>query len=424
MAFQVNSFSFGSLLTSAKMTALQDSVVHVMSNFALDHHYDNATVQGSHDANLVVNVEHAQTITGSKVYQEDIHCRKAIEVRSYVSIGSGTSNAHIKLHSSISGAEGNYIGYDSAEDTDALFLATNQLRSGVQDNAAEGSWSVGIGEAGEFRINFKPPGGSFNKIISATTTGVVSAYHIPNAGRSFGGIRTMGDVVVSVTGGWEALTGELKGALHCENFTIDAGILSTQSLDNPLMLFARDTVTINGTLKSGGMAGVGIAAAGAAGGHGIIGGSGGGGQGGGDGGATFLNSGGAAGANGTNCSTFFRNLLHSFVNITSYDNVNQFGGQGGGGLGVGDDGEGGFGGGLIYIEAETIVIGAGGKLNAGGGSGLNTSNADGGGGGGGIIYLRAKTFNISGTLDVNGGVGGDGSAGAGGDGLIILETVR
>lgn len=96
------------------------------------------------------------------------------------------------------------------------------------------------------------------------------------------------------------------------------------------------------------------------------------------------------------------------------------GGSSGEGAGYGHDGA--PGGGVIYIECDTLVAGADGALTA---DGLNCIGSDpdpwSGGGGGGVILIRAKTINstpTAGNITVSGGVnegvtrpGGAGAAG-------------
>jgi hypothetical protein len=91
------------------------------------------------------------------------------------------------------------------------------------------------------------------------------------------------------------------------------------------------------------------------------------------------------------------------------------GGHGGDGAGAppSGGGEGGGGGGAIYLLAGTSISVAG-KINAsgaGGGAGLdgfNSSGGAGGGGSGGLIGLEAPTLTVAGVLFANGGGGGGG----------------
>jgi len=137
-----------------------------------------------------------------------------------------------------------------------------------------------------------------------------------------------------------------------------------------------------------------------------------------------------------------------------------FGGQPGGGGGGGGyntsvpgsaGGGGGCNGGVIYIAANAIVVGATGIIQANGSDGGNggsqsssggTSGSGGGGGAGGnggAIYLISSSYTNSGTVEANGGIGGtkglgrsggtlspvlDGLPGTNGyDGLLIQMTV-
>jgi hypothetical protein len=96
-------------------------------------------------------------------------------------------------------------------------------------------------------------------------------------------------------------------------------------------------------------------------------------------------------------------------------------GGGGGGAGV----SGGEGGGLLKVYCKGGVInGTGAIIQANGTNGSTTS----GGGGGGIIVLTSQTsIGNNGTLEVNGGNGGDSrtfayGGGGGGGGIIILVS--
>lgn len=444
MGVQVNSFPFGSLLTSAKMTALQDTVVHVLSHFTLDHSFNNSTVAGSHNNN-VVNNDHAQTITGSKSFSKDVNFKKAIEVRSYISIGSGTNNAHIKLHSSVGGAEDNYIGYDSSQDPDALFFITNQLRSQVLDNAVEGSWLFGLGDGGFTNIAYKASSGqNYLSKFSVSTTGVVSAFHIPRAGVAFGGQRKVGNVTVSASTKWEDVSGVGPfGHLHCENFTVNAGVTISTSNNVSVHIHAVGSITINGIINGAGADGQDSAGGGGADGNsGIFGGSGGGGggsaSGGGDGGATFLTPGAAGGSGpgnvggtGTDVSTFLR-LIIDKVDVCSFTEIGEYGGEGGvgGSSGSDDAGEGGHGGNIIYLESPMIRTGANGILNVNGGNGGDGggSDAGGGGAGAGVVIVFFNSFTHTGSISTDGGVGGIGNAtgangGPGGNGLVVFKCI-
>lgn len=108
------------------------------------------------------------------------------------------------------------------------------------------------------------------------------------------------------------------------------------------------------------------------------------------------------------------------------DNINILGAGGGGGSGQSNQhgGDGGLGGGLIYIECDTLVFNAGAKFTANGMNGYNGDSngtlggGGGGGGGGGFIWIRAKNITTNaGTFEVTGGTGGTGGAGTTSAGL-------
>jgi len=95
----------------------------------------------------------------------------------------------------------------------------------------------------------------------------------------------------------------------------------------------------------------------------------------------------------------------------------------GGGEGAYDaGGDGGKGGGCLWIEAQSIVWGDSGIASANGNAGStggNTYSGGGGGGGGGIVQVMYKSKSGSSTIQVNGGSGGAAGGGlsrAGGSG--------
>ena len=100
------------------------------------------------------------------------------------------------------------------------------------------------------------------------------------------------------------------------------------------------------------------------------------------------------------------------------------GGGGGGRWGTSGAGAGGTGGGIIFISANAISVS--GSIQSNGGAGGNTGGYVGGGGSaGGSIYLRAQTVTLGTSLvSATGGGGGDGSlkdGGTGGVGRIRLD---
>ena len=106
-------------------------------------------------------------------------------------------------------------------------------------------------------------------------------------------------------------------------------------------------------------------------------------------------------------------------------------GSGGGGgnadigtSGGGADGAstGGSGGGTIgSADLSFVHLGGGG----GGGQKVYSNNAGGGGSGGGIVVIQAKFLNLAGTINANGGSGGNGSqpGGGGSGGSILLRVI-
>ena len=212
-----------------------------------------------------------------------------------------------------------------------------------------------------------------------------------------------------------------------ENLTVNVSVVLTTA---GYRIFVRDTLTLNGTIRSNGAdgspAGIGPGAGGAGATSGSLSGGLNGGAGGDDG------SGGDDAENGT-----------------------RFGGVGGdGGGGGGEFNEGadpsvaiptsagslrvpiiGLSGFLIDASTASLVAVHGGGGGGGGGSGgVTRGNGEGGGGGGGggIILLFARTLEGEGTIEANGGSGGDGEegedpgddggggGGAGGGGAVFL----
>jgi hypothetical protein len=167
----------------------------------------------------------------------------------------------------------------------------------------------------------------------------------------------------------------------------------------------------------------------------------------GDGGA-----GGAGGTAGTITGTIYnipKNMLSAYFMMDFVPTATRFelapsaGGAGGGGGGeattgtvIGGTGGGGGGGGgtggMVWIASKIIINngtisvtgGNGGNAgNAGGGQGSPPGNAGGGGGGGGgaggnggVIFLIYSSYTNTGTLNIDGGIGGDSSIGGPGTG--------
>jgi hypothetical protein len=145
------------------------------------------------------------------------------------------------------------------------------------------------------------------------------------------------------------------------------------------------------------------------------------------GGSGGSGAGGAARAGGGVITREMRALTIHLI-----DGATLLGGSGsgaGGGSGAGDGtntggggGGGGAGGGICFVIARNIVVGASAFITANGGAGGNGGNSSagntGGGGGGaggagGVVYLIYETLNNSGTISANGGIGGAGGTGFG-----------
>jgi hypothetical protein len=102
----------------------------------------------------------------------------------------------------------------------------------------------------------------------------------------------------------------------------------------------------------------------------------------------------------------------------------QFGGSGGSGYAN----SGGYGGGIIVLGAETIIVEQGASITANGQNGVcnNGGHAGGGGGAGGTVVLFANEVINNGTISANGGTGSQCSCnvkgGNGGDGWFITKA--
>ena len=296
---------------------------------------------------------------------------------------------------------------------------------------------------------------------------------------AFSGDGSDGDVTVSSSVDFSTLTGSTDNCyLGATSFTVDAG--QTVTVDAGFAYIGvQGTCTIHGTIDAdgqgcaggtGGMSGgpsgrmgenadgfgdpsdpadrgsdlsssdfIGIAsllpqislpfalsgAGGGAGGSGLTDG----GCGGGAGGHGGRGGGASSGQNGNITPASKRILLTGGLGDNSAHSrrfnpaILQFRGAGGGsgaGGGTTPRNAGGDGGGVIYIECETLVFD--GTLTANGTNGVGQSGPDanggGGGGGGGVILVRAKTIvTNTGTVTVSGGSGGTtGVSFAGGDG--------
>lgn len=250
-----------------------------------------------------------------------------------------------------------------------------------------------------------------------------------------GGTGIDGDVTITANT-------NLSGIKHYNNFTINAGVTVTIDQGKPLIIFARGTVTINGTIEGdgkGGLGGTGIGSYGLFGGSGASGGS--------DPISIVL------GYNGGNSAHYWRinggiasfpgggigqDGIQTTDKLTHLPNVGPSGeslGGASGGAGCNANasyGRGGNGGGFVYIEAPTVIINTMAIIRCNGNNGVNgrsgySQAGGGGGGGGGVIFIRLKNITNNGTLSVTAGYGGNGygygAGGAGGAGVVYLEIV-
>ena len=370
-------------------------------------------------------------------------------------IGGSVSNAEldgsIALTKIASGTAGKIIGFNSST-------------GAIEEQASPEGAFVGTGTA---IAALTPTAG---KSVFCTTTGsgfIADTQYVRNSANTtwtkigsdfvFGG-GSDGDL--NVTSGTTTLT-ETK---YYNNVTVAVG--ATLTANNPMMIFASGTVTVNGTINMDGKG----SAAGVDGTLGISGGNGGAGQGnggsGGGGGAgngagqnTGLTGGGPAPGVGTGAAGTLNRVFYNpydWVSTTPRPSGIGAGGGAGGGSGSGGNGgkggggpswpggggpggtggtslgvggSGGAGGGHLCLFAKKIIVNAGGSITSNGingsaggnnpGSGLNGSpgtngtstnqvaysNAGGGGGGG---------------ASANGGSGGGG--GTGGLVYLIYET--
>ena len=250
-----------------------------------------------------------------------------------------------------------------------------------------------------------------------------------------------GDITISTTTDYGS-----SNVKYTDNMTINSGV--TLSANSPFIIFATDTITVNGTLSvhtgnaggAGGSGGAGGAGGIPAGGSGQDGGAGGTG---GNGVAGYINtgstsggvggagqsgggqSGGSAGVAGnSNQGTIDSLILHKSIvnklaNPIMYASSGCGGGGGGGGAGGdaggagyqaggaggagGSGGAGGAGGGTIILVAKNIIIGASGSIQANGGDGGAGNNGAAGGGGSGGFF--------PGFSGAGGGGGGGGNGG-------------
>jgi hypothetical protein len=230
----------------------------------------------------------------------------------------------------------------------------------------------------------------------------------------------------------------LTGDNRFTSFTLSAGATLINIADGPLIIRATGTCTIagkvSGSVNSGAL-GIG--------GNGDFGGGGGGGGGGtlsGMSGKTtvvvpgipLVNGGfggSAGGGNGATGFTVYENQYHMLLSSgSSWPGGGAAGGQGGS-----NGGAGGLAGTPVIFICNAIQFT--GSIDVSGGNGANAPANDtgaGGGGGGGYAILAAVSYtSTSGTINVNGGVGGScngytncGSGGAGGGGFSVTMTIQ
>lgn len=213
-----------------------------------------------------------------------------------------------------------------------------------------------------------------------------------------------------------------KYRIKCGNLshaasTINAGV--TLTVQEALIIYARNAVTINGQINAAGVGRPGSGISGTAG----VGGAGG-------------NAGISPGSNGGDCVTPSGSFLGAIgvigpgapgstlpprlvACILANPQLFLLGGASGG-ISPSAGSVGGTGGGVVIIVAPSIIIAASGGIFADGAAG----SVSGGGGGGGLIALRAKIFSNSGTLQANGGPSSSGASspgGPGGPGVIQID---
>lgn len=275
---------------------------------------------------------------------------------------------------------------------------------------------------GDVRYYFAPYAGG----------GVTPTWNNPQHFAPMGGTGELGDVTISADPA-------VSGIFHYKNLTINSGVTWTLQQGKPLIIFARESVTINGIIEGQGKGALGSMTKGGIGSIGGVSSGGGGGGGvslsGGNGGAcTYLWESITGGTGSAPTVTGGAGNVLTNTKRLSID-VSYIGGSGGGaGNGGAADsaGAGGDGGGIIYIESPRIIVGTTGIIRASGNNGGNasaTSYGGGGGGGGGAVHIRGKSYTNSGTVVAAGGGAGTGlgvgaSGGAGGAGVVYIEELK
>jgi len=234
--------------------------------------------------------------------------------------------------------------------------------------------------------------------------------------------------------------------MYYNNLTIDSGVTVTSD-KKVLIIYVKNTLTNNGKIsmtgKGGSGGGVGsgscgcycsICQSGLSGEDGLIAG--------GSGGHYSYCSSSNPGAGGAGNDEKLR-ALKNHVGYCEWCNFPNAGAGGGGGDGycecvgesgtcqvIGLPGDGGAGGGAIYIFAKNLVnngtIEAKGENGENGTNGTYQKRAGGGGGAGGLVVLNYITKSGTGNIDVSGGNGGTSGCGngqAGSDGKIFEVEV-
>ncbi len=241
-----------------------------------------------------------------------------------------------------------------------------------------------------------------------------------------------GDVTITVNQ-------NLSGVHYYNNFTLNSGI--TISVTNILIIKAKGTITIAGTINAdgqgsaGGAGGVLLNTKGNNGGSGICSrGGAGGGEGGGEGGdgggllrggVPFLPVIGTNTTGGAGSITGDEAEIAAMMGFSNGFPGGSGGGGGGSGSTGGATGAGGNGGGAIILTAPTIIL-TGGTLSCNGFNGGGSGNAPGGGGGGGgCVIITTKNY-TAGSISTTGGSGGIGSGaipdgGAGSPGVVQID---
>ena len=220
----------------------------------------------------------------------------------------------------------------------------------------------------------------------------------------------------------------LSGIQYYNTFTLNAGIILTLPANSHrLILIARTSITINGTIAAYGAGSSGgasscLSVAGSPGAHGYTQ-AGGGGSGatltGAAGGSAYVHNivvatggSGGPGAGGSGGSA----VQAADWGSPPFNDVMGGAGGGGGAGGSGCGSYGGAGGGSIVLIAPTIIISSAAVLNTSGISGANAVQGAGGGGGAGNIYIMCRSFRNVGTFYLIGGSGGRGGAATAGSG--------